>query len=685
MSAPTKSFHVVSQQERDYIEPSFTKQDFEEEKPRFLLISAVGASGKSALASKLSADTAMPILDLGTHPPVADNTLTGLLTTSFPIQKLSDILTGLKGGTFGVIIDGIDEGRSKVNEQAFNAFLEDLIKLSAGSSRASFVLLGRTQALIDCWVYLQERGVSVGLASIDPFSREQAVLYINTFVGPIVVGQRAQYDATRDLILSKLASAFPGDDPKYLSFIGYPPVLDAIATLLREETNYFKLGEDLKEGGANEVEANLLCKIASYILDRERTAKVIPNVVKGLLSEFPQTEQAKIELAAFDSEEQAARLIAYTMKLPYKMEVIPQPGLNAIYEEQLTSFLAEHPFLVGGGHDFRNAIFEALCLAILIASEKTNHANLVNNYMKGRRSNLYLIQMLNQIAPGCFVDMTVTHILIGAALEFRSMESKAEITIDPCNPVDQSADHPEIASDNDLDILIEVMSSKSDEANRRFNFKSRIKAGSAVLLGSRLSACFIDIPCEVTLAGSEEIELTAPIEICARKINLLSPALVVKAQPKSSEKDVILESLEISSSLISLPVENGVEFTVRVTENADQHYPLFKYVKKRETLPTAGGVRAKYLKLRKILTHFRSHSKGTMAKLRAKVDNERVAGSDVGRPVLERLLKDGILVPEGVFYFLQPTNVDKFLGVSWMRLREGDVNQKLVEYLQSIK
>src|SRR5260370_31071377 len=186
MSAPTASFYVAPEQQRPYIEPSFTKDDFNEERARFLLMTAVGASGKTALANKLSADTGMPVLDLGSHPPVADKTLTGLLTTSFPIEQLSNILTSLKGGTYGVIIDGIDEGRSKVNEPAFNAFLEDLIKLSAGSAQTSFVLLGRTQALLDCWVYLQERGLSVGLASIDPFSREQAIRYINTFADPPV-------------------------------------------------------------------------------------------------------------------------------------------------------------------------------------------------------------------------------------------------------------------------------------------------------------------------------------------------------------------------------------------------------------------------------------------------------------------------------------------------------------------
>lgn len=685
MSAPTTSFYVVRKQERPYIETSFTKQDFNEERPRFLLMTAVGASGKSALASKLSADTGMPLLNLGTHPPVADNTLTGLLTTTFPLEQLSDILTSLKSGTYGVIIDGIDEGRSKVNEPAFNAFLEDLIKLSAGSSKTSFVLLGRTQALLDCWVYLQEKGLSVGLASIDPFSREQAVRYINTFADPPVLGQRAHYDATRDSILSRLATAFSGEAPKYLSFIGYPPVLDAIATLLREEKNYFKLSDSLKEEGANEIEANLLFKIASYIQERERIEKILPSIVKGLLTEFPPSEQAKIESGAYDCEEQAARLIAYSLKVPYKMEVIPQPGLNSQYEEKLASFVAEHPFLVGGGYEFRNAIFEAVCLAILIASGKRNHAALVNNYAKERRSNLYLIQMLNQVAPSCSVDSSIIHVLIGAALEYRSVESKAEITIEPCVPVDQDADHFELDSNIDLDILMEVISSESDEADKKFNFRFHIKCKDTVILGSRLSACFIEIPCEVTLSGSDELELTAPVEISALKINLLSPGLIVRAQPKSKEKEVILRAREVVSSLTSLPVENGVEFSVRVSQNAGLHYPLVKYVKKEEVLPAADGVSAKHLKLRKILTHFRSHSRGTMAKLRAKVENERVAGNDVGRPVLERLVKDGILVPDGNFYFLEPAKVDQFLGVSWMRLREGVVNQKLVEYLQSIK
>jgi hypothetical protein len=683
MSNPTRSFYVVSRSTRAYIEPTFTKQDFGDERPRILLISAVGASGKSALASQLSADTALPLFDLGIHPPVADNTLTGLLTNSFPIEDLSSLLTALKSGSYGAIIDGIDEGRSKVNESAFNAFLENLLKLSEGSDRTTFVLLGRTQALIDCWVYLQERGATVGLASIDPFSQHQAVRYIDTFSEPPSSGDRALYDSTRDSILAKLARAFSGEAIQYLNFIGYPPVLDAIATLLREEKNYYKLNQALAGSSGEEVESSLLYKIASYILDRERLTKILPNILSPLIADFPISEQATIRQAAFNYQEQSARLLAYVLKVQYKVEVIPQQGLNAKYEEQITPFLAEHPFLVGGAHEFRNAVFEAVCLATLIASDNPNYVELVSQYVAEHRSSLYVIQMLDQIAPGGSIDASMMHVLISAALEFKSTKSSAEVTVEPLAALDGAPTH-EPADDIQLDVIIEIVRPDLDEPDGRFSFRARVSSSSSVFLGSKLSACTVEMPCEVILSGGGEVELTAPVEINASKISLATPSLLIKAQPRSDERHVILEAHQIGSSLTSLSVENGADFAVRVADKSGFQYPLLKYVKAGASLPALGDVKAKYLKLRKILTHFRSHSRGTLAKLHAKIENERVAGNEIGKPILARLERDSILIPDGKFYFLQPANVDKFLGVSWMRLKEGDINDKLVDYLRSI-
>lgn len=116
LQTASDSFFVKPTRVAPYIEPSFSKIEFPKEKPSMLLVSAVGASGKTTTAHALSFDSQLPILDLAKHKPVGDNTLTGILTTVYPIDKVGAVLEGLRTGTHGIIIDGIDEGRSKTTE-----------------------------------------------------------------------------------------------------------------------------------------------------------------------------------------------------------------------------------------------------------------------------------------------------------------------------------------------------------------------------------------------------------------------------------------------------------------------------------------------------------------------------------------------------------------------------------------
>ena len=129
------SFFVNAARVTPYIEPSFSKIVFPTEKPAILLVSAVGASGKTTTAQALSFDLQLPVLDLAKHKPVGDNTLTGILTSAYPIEKVGAVLEGLRNGTHAIIVDGIDEGRSKTTEEGYEAFLDDLIQRSKGSPK----------------------------------------------------------------------------------------------------------------------------------------------------------------------------------------------------------------------------------------------------------------------------------------------------------------------------------------------------------------------------------------------------------------------------------------------------------------------------------------------------------------------------------------------------------------------
>ena len=678
MRSEIESFARAPKRTEPYIEPTFTKNEFAAEKPPVVLVSAVGATGKSALAQVLSNRLNLPLLNLARHKPVGDNTLTGLLTTAFAVEQLSQVFQGISTGQFGVIVDGIDEGRSKTTESAFQAFLDDIVRLCKGATSPSFVLLGRTQILEECWLYLTEQGLATGLLTIDPFDLAQARSYIDSFnPAGLTSSQAAQYRGTRDLILNKLSSAFSAADAapsgNFLSFIGYPPVLDAIVTLLDKERNYHRLKEQLASTASSNIEIELLYRIGLYVLQRERDEKVFPNIVESLLSSLPPTLPLDKD-SVFNVEEQCMRLVAHCNGRSLQMARIPEPVLDAQYEERLATFLPEHPFVTGKG--FRNAIFEAVALSVLIASDKPDRYNLALQYIDSRRHNYYLVYLLALVAPNGRIPLACLRALLGAALEFKATNASVELHV-------TGPDEEDFRPSSVVDIDVELAVGVSGERSKTYSFHSAILTDEPIHLGSKLSSAYIFLPCEAILGGTREVELTSPVEISAARIQITASALILKTQASSPEKHVIIEAEKVHSEVTGLTA-TGVDFTIAVEDMTGLQYPLVQFAHKRSKAPQDPALREKYLRLRKILTHFRSHSKGSMAKYRDKVENPRVAGNPVGSAVLNSLVKDGVLILDSPMYFLQPDKVDTFLGISWPDLRKGGMSDKLLQYLRGI-
>ena len=286
LKGSSDSFYVSSEKVTPFIEPCFSKVEFPQEKPSILLVSAAGAAGKTTTARALSFDTQLPILDLAVHKAVGDNTLTGILTTAYPIEIVGQVLEGLRNGTHGIIIDGIDEGRSKTTEEGFEAFLDDLIERSKNSPTTVIVIFGRSQVLLSTWCYLVDKSADVGLVEIEPFNIEQARAYIDAQVPDRNVNQQRKYEAARDEVLNRLGAAFntEGKDA-FLTFIGYPPVLDAIGTLLREESNYHRIQQKLSGNADGQVEISLLVRICDYLMQREHDEKALPNFIGAIAAD----------------------------------------------------------------------------------------------------------------------------------------------------------------------------------------------------------------------------------------------------------------------------------------------------------------------------------------------------------------------------------------------------------------
>ncbi len=138
--------------------------DDDPERSSILLVSAPGVVGKSTLARQIAFATGAVYLDLAKADPVGANTLSVGLTKSglFPHWEAQ---------TTAVLIDGLDEARLRVTQEAFEAFLSDIAEISKNRNVPT-VLFGRTGAIQDAWLVLKIDDADVSVLEIGYYGPE---------------------------------------------------------------------------------------------------------------------------------------------------------------------------------------------------------------------------------------------------------------------------------------------------------------------------------------------------------------------------------------------------------------------------------------------------------------------------------------------------------------------------------
>lgn len=679
----SNSFYMCPARVSPYVEPSFSKIEFPKEKPSILLVSAVGASGKTTTAQALSFDTQLPILDLARHKAVGDNTLTGILTSAYAIEKVGTVLEGLRMGTHGIIIDGIDEARSKTTEQGFEAFLDDLIERSKGSPTTAIVVFGRGQVLVGTWCYLLDKGADVGLVQIDPFDLDQARNYIDISAMDPNSPQMENYREARDGVLSRLSAAFQSSavaaESKFLSFIGYPPVLDAIATLLRTERNYHRIQQALVDGSGGELEVELLIRISDYLLNREHNEKAVPNFVNSIAADAGPPHEAVLRQTLFDKEEQCARILSCALGRPFPRQVIADTALNERYEQSVAAFCPDHPFL--NDALVRNAVFGAVAISRCALSNVPEYQSLAIDYASMVRPTYHLLYIMNELAKTSEISARYFNMLMQSCSEFLGLN--AEISID-IEGESWDEEDPGNASNPELTISI-GFPDKKDE--RVFMFKGVIDSQS-IQLGPYLINARVTVPCRIDLKSTSAVEAIGDCSISAPIIHIDTPDLIIRniiLQAQDHEKGdtglfINARKAEGHANAVSLGAGN---IEIRCVEHS-LVYPLAKYAQRVPAPLADPTLREKHRRLRRILSEFRSHSKGSLGKLRDKIEHERVLRNEVGKALLDALLKEGVLKRDQKMYYIEPDKCDEKLGISWNQLRQYGTSARLEAFLREV-
>ena len=172
---------------------------------------------------------------------------------------------------------------------------------------------------------------------------------------------------------------------QYLQFIGYAPVLLAISTLLNDNNNYHALLEDLKSSNRRNIQ--LVIDIIERILKRDKEEKIDKLLLPTLTKDRDESFRKLAIENVYTIEEQCVRLLCKRLNVEFSIPVTGDNYFDIEYNNQIQSWLDEHPFLSNG--KIQNVVFESYIIAKLIGKEE--YKEYVYLYLKKCFRNAYML------------------------------------------------------------------------------------------------------------------------------------------------------------------------------------------------------------------------------------------------------------------------------------------------------
>ena len=673
--AESDSFYIQEHNNNDvYIEPIFSVQDTSTEitnveEASVILISATGATGKTALANSLSAKHHLPILNLAKHSAVASDSMTGLLSKRYGTANLSTVLESITQGELTIIVDGLDEGLSKSGADGFFSFIDNIIELASKTKGVSFVLTGRNNVMNNVTKKLKEQKIKTALLQIEPFTVDQA----RNFIDQSVFGESADrfnesYKKLRDYIISSIEGFFKDESEiskkQYQRFLGYAPVLIAISRLLSQKPNYYKLLNELEVKNSHNVE--LIVDIVESILLREKEEKVDKLFLPTLLEDRDTTFSKEIYLHAYDINEQCCRLLLQQCGDIYQANISSDAIFNQKYEEQIVSWFDEHPFL-NEKKEIQNIVFQSYVFSKMIDNEQLMPYAIL--YAQQIHLDSYI---LFDIFKTTHKDININYEIIPFLdTSIHALDKKEDIASLEIYENNTTKDF------TTCDVEFNI-------ANNNTSYQTRINNTDSLQLPHVISNLIIEAPINVSFS-SPKMRINAPVLIECNNINIFSKEIIFTS---SNEERIILTckqfTYDYSLGEIALRGDDLQENLELFCENA-VIFPLSKYKKGGYLPKSTDSINSDlYIKLRRALIQFCSHSKGQLAKFKAKIDN-RIGSTKEGKIVIESLIKEGILKQDEKMYYINSEMLAEKLGVKYSDIRSSRITPEIESFLEKIQ
>ena len=646
LNASVANYLKYIEAEPFYIPPTFNdvKPDprISTVNPKFILFSAPGATGKSALAKYIANKYTAPLWDLS-KLTVGTNSFAGSVLSAVGAANYSSFIGDLNSGNVILVIDAFDEAEIISGHKMIDSFIFDISNSLTAHVCPSVVLLARTETAQYLATYCANHEIPISHYEIGFFEETSAKDFIVKC--SLEKGKLPQKpdiecaDAYYDVIKCNISSI------ERTSFLGYAPVLQAISAHIKQYPNKQKLISAL----STQTDCvSIIMKILDDLLDREAEEKVIPAFTRRCMEKYPDfSEWDKL----YSPIEQLVRVIYYILFHDTSYDNYPLDFLPAYliddYQGILESFLPQHPFVrsftdtdsPGSNVDFTGPAFRDYALARIILFPE--HSSLANMYFEESQSKSFFP---SQIFFDCYayISKNVIH-PEHITYVYDSYRAKATIYKRPylqCSEVDNEDDGEKKC------IAIFGMSGASKRPGNDETYIAEVLQ-SAPLHFDQLTSVSIDTPNHYVSIGHSGISA------------LINNSSIICKGLEWKTKSITIESYAPEGCLlVAHEGFTGENVTIDITSDAllkvsapniKSYYKLIRYAYDFED--AADYDITKFIHaLRCIFVEFRTHKKDTLAKSAERIDFVTVGNSEIKKKALDYLKYCGIIYTSDHLY-----------------------------------
>ena len=656
-----KTIRYISDEEYEetvhkYVEPMFMEPTDSEtcQPPRFILFSAPGATGKTALAKEICHSKHGIYWDLP-DSKVAEFSLQGAIQNAVGVEYLSDFYKSIKNGDEFLVIDAFDEAEAGSGRTGIEFFLRDLNTITDGCDHICAILMARTESALFIKNYLLHNNIPFIHYEVGYFAEYNAKTYIKNGLERLKVPITGIVNQCIDSQFNEIKRILLNTNTE--SFLGYAPVLNALSASYDEERNTLNLLRNTKDSDNN---CQLLKRILDDLLVRERG-----KFLNALKIKLPKINVYSDNI--YNKKEQILRIfgtLAYndsTLFVPNIDESIPIE-YHEEYLEAVNTQLYQHPFvkvLERKGepvYDFTGTAFRDFVIAFVLADKELT--DFVREYISD--CNKYcpsqlLVEFYNIFSEGKIDGNDIP-------LMYNSFKAHAQVG-------DKINLH--INGDSD-ECSVEFIFEKENLSIESLEFEINDLENGIYI--DQLSNCYVDVDGKVYVGSSKSEARIYNSVINCNTITWRSEKISIEAY-SPGECSLVVDNMDYTTDTLPMfEVKTDDKRNFKVTcDNLKGYYKLIPYHTDDVKNNTGDDYTFFANLIRRIFSCLRSHSKDAPARKADFINNRIISLNSYKKNVLAFLLDTGILYTDEQNW-LYKLNTDKLstYSIKWHDVRDGD-------------